>query len=51
MLSIENAARMQSKQAYLLITPELSSYRMTSTKNINQLIQAGYDAAKEVIHD
>jgi len=49
MLSIDNAARLQAKQADLLITPKLAGYSMTNTKRIAELIQAGFEAARETL--
>ena len=45
-IAIDNATRMQIRQADLLITPALSAYNRTDTEHVRDLIREGYTAAR-----
>lgn len=46
---LKAAAKYQTENADLLITPDLSKYNMVSTDQIKDLIETGYKDAKEQI--
>lgn len=48
-LAIDNATRLQTEEADLLIAPELSAYNRADVENLDDLIKEGYDAAREIL--
>lgn len=50
-VAIDNATRIQTDEADLLITPELTAYSRTDRDRIPELIKEGYDAAKKILRD
>jgi NTE family protein len=47
--TLKSAAKFQTENADLLITPDLSEFNMVSTDQIEDLIKNGYDAAKKTL--
>ncbi len=50
-IAIDNATRLQTDSADVLITPELSAYTRTDTDKVGDLIKEGYDAAHLIISE
>jgi len=48
-MAIDNATRIQTKEADFLIAPELSAYNRTDVEMVHDLIKEGYDAAKDIL--
>ena len=48
-IAIDNATRLQTSEADLVISPELSAYSRTDSGKISELIEEGYKAARSVI--
>lgn len=48
-VSIDNATRMQTEEADLMICPELSAYSRTDKGRIKDLIEAGFDATRKLV--
>lgn len=48
-LAIDNATRIQTSKADIIISPELSAYNRTDVEKIHDLIKEGYDAAKAIL--
>jgi NTE family protein len=48
-IAIDNATRLQTKKADLLITPELSTYSRTDTDKVRALAKEGYDSACTIL--
>ncbi len=48
-LAIDNATRLQTEEADLIIAPELSAYNRSDVENLDDLIKEGYDAAREIL--
>ncbi|RJP46009.1 MAG: patatin [Desulfobacteraceae bacterium] len=48
-IAIDNATRMQTRKADLLIAPELSAYNRADSDRVQDLIHEGYTAARRMI--
>ena len=48
-IAIDNATRIQTDKADVLITPELTAYTRTDTGKVRDLIKEGYDAAHLIL--
>ena len=48
-ISIENFTRLQTKDANILIAPDLSDFNLIETDQVDGLIQAGYAEARKVL--
>lgn len=46
---LSNATQLQTKEADLLITPDLSEFDYIKTNNVDELIEAGYKEAKKIL--
>jgi NTE family protein len=49
--TLRTAAKIQTKEADLLIKPDLSAFNMTSTKQIDDLIKQGYADAIKILNN
>lgn len=49
--TLKTAAKYQTKDANLLITPELSKFNMVNTDQIKDLIEQGYKDAKQALEN
>ena len=45
-LAIDNATRIQSEEADILIAPEVGTYNRTDVEKVHDLVKEGYDTAK-----
>ena len=50
-LAIDNATRIQTEKADILIAPALSAYNRADVEKIHDLIAEGYDAAKAILDE
>ncbi len=50
-LAIDNATRIQTEEADILIAPELSAYNRADVEKIHDLVKEGYDAAKAILDE
>ncbi|MCF8079657.1 MAG: hypothetical protein K9K88_10280 [Desulfobacterales bacterium] len=50
-LAIDNATRIQTEEADILIAPELSAYNRADVEKIHDIVQEGYDAAKMILDE
>lgn len=50
-LAIDNATRIQTEEADILIAPELSAYNRTDVKNVHDLVKEGYDTAGAILKE
>ncbi|MCF8051138.1 MAG: patatin-like phospholipase family protein [Desulfobacterales bacterium] len=50
-LAIDNATRLQTQEADILIAPELSAYNRADVEKIHDLIKEGYDAAQAILNE
>jgi len=50
-IAIDNATRLQTSDADLLIAPELSSYNRHDTSNVAKLIDEGYKSANALLNE
>jgi NTE family protein len=50
-LAIDNATRIQTEEADILIAPELSAYNRADVEKIHDIVQEGYDAAKAILDE
>jgi len=48
---IDSLAKVHTRNANLLIEPDLSSFSLIDTKNAKELIEKGYEEAKKVLND
>lgn len=48
-ISIENFARLQTKDADILIAPDLSAFNLIETNQVDGLIEAGYAEARKML--
>ena len=48
-IAIDNATRLQTRKADLLIAPELSAYNRTDRERIPELIREGHAAARKTL--
>ncbi len=50
-LAIDNATRIQTEEADILIAPELSAYNRTDVKKVHDLVKEGYDTASAILNE
>jgi NTE family protein len=50
-IAIDNATRLQTSKADIVISPELSAYSRTDTAQISELVDEGFRAARTTIND
>jgi len=50
-LTLQNATGLQTGQADLLIEPDLSRFSVTDTSQINELVEEGYQSAREQLQN
>ena len=50
-LAIDNATRIQTEGADVLITPKLSAYNRADVEMVHDLVKEGYDAVHEAIRE
>ena len=50
-LAIDNATRIQTEEADILIAPQLSAYNRTDVKKVHDLIKEGYDTANDILNE
>ena len=50
-LAIDNATRIQTDEADILISPELSAYNRTDVKKVHDLVREGYNTASAILNE